>query len=501
MRAWYVEHALYAEMMIPKLDVWLPQGIYCPWLPLSIQRAGIVALVVFAAALAGILTRPTGLLASFWPANAVLIGLMVRRPGLAGTAGWIGALLGYLAADAATGGGAVLTIWLTASNLANAAVAVALLLHLDEDDRRLRRPIAIVRLAGIATLAAAASGAVGSGVMVQFFQQGWLRGFLLFFVSELGSNLTILPVLLSLPSLSRLFQRRRDFDGLISLHLQTLLPIVALMVSVVLGTIVGGPGAILIPLPAMIWCALGFTLFPTAFLMLMLGFWQLFILSGRLDPANSGFYSEIVSIRLSLALLALGPMLVSSISTARDETIRQLQRAASHDMLTQALTRSAFMKSAAELLAHRRNEQPPCWAMMIDVDHFKQINDRFGHAAGDAVLAAIGAMLRETLRKTDLLGRLGGEEFAVLLPPLPHERARSVAERLRERCEQLEVQVEPGQAISATVSIGLAAMRDEASPEQPVEPILAELLKAADAAMYEAKRSGRNRVASPAIEP
>jgi diguanylate cyclase len=124
--------------------------------------------------------------------------------------------------------------------------------------------------------------------------------------------------------------------------------------------------------------------------------------------------------------------------------------------------------------------------LILDVDHFKLFNDTHGHLGGDQVLIALGRLLRETMRKEDILTRYGGEEFAVILPGMCIDEAEKVAERLRTVVSSTEVRGNEGEILpSVTVSIGLA----QAVPGQDPASVIA----AADAALYAAKESGRNR--------
>jgi diguanylate cyclase (GGDEF)-like protein len=120
---------------------------------------------------------------------------------------------------------------------------------------------------------------------------------------------------------------------------------------------------------------------------------------------------------------------------------------------------------------------------MLDVDHFKKFNDRFGHPEGDILLKAIADLLREQLRPTDTVARYGGEEFTVLLPRSPRTEAVRIAERLRRRLAELS----GPQGATTTGSFGLAVWPEDGATG-------AELIAAADAALYEAKRLGRNRI-------
>lgn len=147
----------------------------------------------------------------------------------------------------------------------------------------------------------------------------------------------------------------------------------------------------------------------------------------------------------------------------------------------------------------------PLAVLLVDIDHFKRVNDTVGHLAGDQALAAVAEALRESVRPRDLVGRFGGEEFAVLLPEVPAEPAERTAERMREQVEKLRCPVAERRApVAVTVSIGLAQLG-------PAAADLTTLLAAADAALYQAKADGRNRViratklpvspTSPAAQP
>ena len=169
-----------------------------------------------------------------------------------------------------------------------------------------------------------------------------------------------------------------------------------------------------------------------------------------------------------------------------NERLSALSRA---DGLTGLYNRRHWQERLDEEVLRVQRQPRPLSLLMFDLDHFKRVNDRHGHLTGDEVLRAVGELVHTTLRRTDVAGRYGGEEFAVLLPDTTLEGATLVAERLREGAEALRVTA--GEAsIALTISLGVAewhaGMADGAA-----------LVAAADEALYDAKRSGRNRICTP----
>jgi diguanylate cyclase (GGDEF)-like protein len=163
-----------------------------------------------------------------------------------------------------------------------------------------------------------------------------------------------------------------------------------------------------------------------------------------------------------------------------------LRRAATYDALTGILNRRAFLDLAEREMARARRSGAPYALLVMDIDYFKQVNDTFGHQAGDAVLKAITMAITGSLRQVDLFGRFGGEEFCILLPETREDAARVVAERICATIADLQV-AHDGNVISTTVSIGVA---EGTTATKAFDSIVAD----ADLALYRAKESGRNRV-------
>ncbi len=170
-----------------------------------------------------------------------------------------------------------------------------------------------------------------------------------------------------------------------------------------------------------------------------------------------------------------------------NKTNAALAQEARFDYLTGLCNRRYFMEQADAELSRARRFDNQLAVLVLDIDHFKRVNDTYGHQCGDSVLSQLGALLRKTFREVDIVGRIGGEEFAVTLPQTGRERAVEAAERIRQLLAAMPVVVENRQSITCTVSIGVATLN-------PDDNHIDQLLHRADLALYEAKRSGRNRV-------
>jgi len=176
--------------------------------------------------------------------------------------------------------------------------------------------------------------------------------------------------------------------------------------------------------------------------------------------------------------------------TERKAMEDELQRLATTDSLTGLANRRAFFAEADRARSQCLRYGHPYTAMMLDIDHFKAINDNFGHDVGDEVLKLVSAEMQQQIRDVDFLGRLGGEEFAIVLPETNLETAIIVAERVRVAVEAFSLQTEQGE-VTFTISIGVTPLSDaEESNEQ--------LIKQADELLYQAKHNGRNRIESGA---
>ncbi len=165
---------------------------------------------------------------------------------------------------------------------------------------------------------------------------------------------------------------------------------------------------------------------------------------------------------------------------------KDMRSLAAHDHLTNLLTRRVFYEKANDLVVLSKRDNREISFLMVDLDHFKKVNDSFGHVAGDLVLKTFGNMIYNNKRKTDLICRFGGEEFAFLLWGTSPSDAMDYAENLHNRLREIELQ-HNGNTIQCTISIGLTS-DDGSNKDIGVE----ELIQQADNALYLAKKEGRN---------
>src|SRR5690606_39249553 len=228
-------------------------------------------------------------------------------------------------------------------------------------------------------------------------------------------------------------------------------PRLAVVAATVLGMLLDGYGAIAVPVPALLWCAIRYRFFPTALVTAGYSMAMLTLLSSRASEGGT----RLASLALGLLAVVGAPLTLNLAQRQNAELMQRLSRAVNHDALTGVLSRRALGQRFQEALARCRAEGASAAALVLDLDRFKTVNDRYGHAVGDEVLVRF---------------------------------ARAVSEPLRMPID--------GHEVACTVSIGVATATADGLPED-----WRELVQAADQAMYEAKESGRNRVASVALRP
>jgi len=186
----------------------------------------------------------------------------------------------------------------------------------------------------------------------------------------------------------------------------------------------------------------------------------------------------------------------ATLEAERERLIDELRISSTTDYLTGLMSRRAFIEAAQSQLASAHRHGLPLSLIMFDIDHFKDVNDKYGHDVGDAVLISLAVLARDEFRVEDIVCRYGGEEFAVLAPHSGREEAVSLTERVRAAIEAMRVPLPGGGLVSVTASFGIVVAPAAANVG------LDALVHAADEALYRAKADGRNRVAvSAGVSP
>ncbi|MGB6008728.1 diguanylate cyclase [Castellaniella sp.] len=463
----------------------------------AIAWATLVLLIAFILTLLSQPMAPAKDPTILWPTHAILAGLLLRFRVLRHFSFWLAIYAGPTLARLFLG-----LSW----NLANlyslidlsGILAIRFILLSRWAPKNLRSPQAIGRV----LLAGAAAAAVTASLALALLPGPQLPGdpastAANWFFSQLLGYCIFLPPVLLLPKYgSRSTDQAALQQGWLTRlrHPASLLPFIALAISMGLCFLLGGLGAIAFPIPALLYCAWLYPQRVSAWL--TAGTATLLVLSmahGWIPTyiAPSDAHASpwaATSLHLGILLLVTAPMLLSGTVSVRDDQIFTLTQALNHDTLTRALSRAAFLRHSRSCLRTRAARPPEAGMLMLDLDHFKHLNDHYGHAAGDQALREFSSCIHAAIRPQDLFGRVGGEEFGITLPDTPLQASIDIAERLRASIEALVIRLPDSTGLSITVSIGVA--HTSQSPHDSPE----ELLTYADQALYQAKRNGRNQV-------
>lgn len=452
----------------------------------------IIAVVIFVFCLVGIFSRPLTYLAIFWPANAVLLALFLRFPQLSNTGGWLGAFTGYMLADLLTGNFLQLTTILTFANLINTAVSLFFIRYFHINYLNYNKGFTFLTMFAIFAVGGCLAGATFAIFTVPYVSNTFMStdrlwiDFGMWWVTEIVNCLIMLPLILAFPQLKELKQiihnrRHRDY------HFNEILPVMSVGLCVILTAVSPGPGAILYPLAALIWAALTYQLFTLTIINAVVILATYYNLNHfYLADSTNAYLSTAISVRIGLAMLILAPIILCIISRNRHELYKEVLYLANHDSLTHAMNRRFFFEQG-ELYLKNRTETTFS-IIMLDIDHFKKLNDQYGHYVGDVVLQQFANTIRKNLREEDLFARIGGEEFVILLRNIQADEAQKIAERIRNVVETTPIQIDQDNELYITVSIGIT---HETLPDAPS---LQFLINQADQALYQAKQLGRNQV-------
>jgi len=478
----------------------LPTDPEQPSLPKTLVLMTVVALGYLASAMIGLtISRQAGNIATLWPPNGMLVAALL----LSSRGRWseivAAGAIGSIVANILNGNGLLAASSITLANLVEAYIAAAIIRRQTADHVLFQRSSDVVVLI-VASITAALTAGVLSAASAHLLAGAPFLTILIKWV--LGDVLGLLVVMPIAVLTYDLITRGPDLMLARSTQLEA---------GLILAGVLGVSVAVFIP-----------TVPPVQFLVMP----TVLLASFRLGPLGAALSTVIVAVvgsigtvlaaragagtpdqvtvsvfnfQLNLATLFLTALPIGSAMAQRsqlerdltdekeraDRFAREMALLVNVDALTGLATRRAFLEQLDAMAATAQRVKQPLTLAMIDIDHFKPINDQYGHAVGDAMLMAIGAACRTAVRSNDVIGRLGGEEFAMLMPLTDQETAFRIVDRLREAVAAISIPTGDGTAVSVTISIGMAMFGG-----QQIDRLLLD----ADRALYSAKKTGRNRV-------
>ncbi|WP_082092520.1 PAS domain-containing protein [Devosia epidermidihirudinis] len=291
------------------------------------SRPILVGLVVGTLCLLGILTRPVGLLAMIWPANAVMLGLLIRFPGLNRASVWAAAMAAYVIADLLLGTSLEKAFLLNAANLCGVGAGYLVWRLLPPNKLSMREPVSALYLIVVATAAAAIAGVIGTVAGAVLLGLDVADAWVFWFVTELVNYIALLPVVLSAPSAKEFTHELKLPD--LRTQLPLVLPALSLAVSCIITIVMNGPGAIAFVVPALVWCGLSYQVFVVSLLSLAINYWSQTVLTTAYlhDVIGPSDERELVSMRLVALMIALAPLILSIVMRSRDELVNKLSLA------------------------------------------------------------------------------------------------------------------------------------------------------------------------------
>jgi diguanylate cyclase (GGDEF)-like protein len=462
----------------------------------------IVALAVgyLATALGGLaISRQAGNIATLWPPNGVLVAVLL----LSKRDRWIDVLiagaLGSMAANLLNDNTTVAALSITLANLVEATLAASLMRRWTGQRVLFQRSSDVVVLTAVSIFSALLAGALSATSAAVLSNAPFLSIFIRWVLGDVLGLLIVMPIVAIAYDLFKngpdlmLSQRSALEAGL-------LLAIVFVVGLAVFAPDVPNVQFLVIPVVLLASFRLGplGAALSTVIIAIVGSIGTVLTENISAIPADS-LTLHVFRFQLYLAVLFLSALPIGSAMAQRAQLERDLkdekERAdrfagemaelASIDDLTGLANRRHFLEHLLLRVADAQRSGDPVSLAIFDIDHFKPINDQYGHAAGDAVLRAIGLACKAAVRTEDLIGRIGGEEFAMVMPATDPETAYAIVDRLREAVAATAIPAGEGRMVSVTISVGIALFAD-----QPIDALLIE----ADRALYIAKAQGRNQI-------
>lgn len=426
-------------------------------------------------------------LSVLWPVNILIAALFYRCRYLNTPWYYAIAYSAMIAQDSLLYGWGLSAFTINSANLVFIFVLVKLLCwpgRYRQQDTDITTSLHLFASCLIAALCCALVGAFTQH-MAEQTRQPFQQDLLNWFSDQFYTAVLFLPLLLTLRSDFTLRMPTADWRSSI--------PLVFLALSLGLGTLIGPIAILAFPLPALTWCAIVYPLWAIRLITLCTGIVELIAtalhVQGVYDHQDALFMHEITIARISIAAIVFSPLLMAM----NAKTIRQLNQRllmqASHDFLTHLLSRYGFNDALSRYgkLPHYR--QAAINIMLVDIDHFKTINDSYGHDNGDQVLKHVADLIQQSIPEPGLVSRIGGEEFAVVCFDFSEQDFFALAEHLRTHIHDSPSMIN-GSPVPVAVSIGIAYAPPSA---MELTQHVHQLFAVADKNLYIAKRQGRNR--------
>ena len=426
----------------------------------------------------GAMLRLVQELSFFWPLNAVMAGIFARYIWLNRSYFYAVCFAAMLVYDGLTSrwGMGFASFLINFSNIVFIVTLAQLILW---DKRRadsMPGPINALSLFCYCLLAALLCAAVGALGSVDVERATFIPQLADWFSEQFSTAVLILPFILTL-TLPSAFGRFR---------LRQLLPAIALVLSIVLGV----AGSITFPLPALIWCAIRYPLPLTCLLTFITGISEILLVANsliHLSPDTRMQPWQLFSTRLGIAAMLISPIIVASSVEAINNLVKQLALRADFDFQTRVYSRSGLSEA---LKRQPIAENELLTVMVLDIDGFKQVNDRWGHECGDCMLAQFAQQVRQLVGEEGMVARIGGEEFAVAALTSSARDGVLLAEKIRQGIES-QTFTWGQNRIQLTISMGLES---RAPGSARITDLFNQLLMVADDSMIRAKKAGRNRI-------
>lgn len=420
---------------------------------------------------------PINSISVIWPVNAFLMGGFVRFPFLRNYYSYVLCSVSYGLYNFVFFDDLTKIVCFFFGDFFSITSGVFLFSMLSDSNRKLLTPNSVFIMFGIILV---------SSSCFSFFVWIFRGEFIVGFATDMINYAALLPFIITLPKSS-------EFVGGVFGYFYGEVRVVwngggvLIFFSILLGHFFGADGVssigvIAFPLLGLLWFSLRCKVFFVSFLSLCYSYFLLFFLS---HGVGGGI--DFISVRMAMSVICLSPLTVACVIYNRDNIINSLAFDSTHDSMTAVLNRKKFFELSCKKLDFCKSHNQSFTVMMLDLDFFKSINDRFGHAAGDSVIIELSKIIKRNVRENDLVGRLGGEEFGIVISGCEELAVFDIASEIKNSFHSHPF-VFDGCTVSCTVSIGVVFCIDHTNLN------FNHAISSADSKLYEAKNAGRNLI-------